>query len=292
LTEKRSSANAPRDEAARLAVVLLDVRKSDSTNDRGLREVAALVGATLDAVGDDKASHTRRVVEIGTALYAAGELDALGTLFAFARQQVPGDDAVEEPFDSPAPLFLQALWTCADLVGLDCAEDDGGSSRPSVDGAIALFSRAAAFVPEVAGPVDPLLARLLRVIQSTLVGADDVFPEDAASRLEYYEIVMLFFERFGCAAGAAAAAHAALHEVRDDENQSARLWANALQYDRGRSRLASWRTARRRARREITVKRRRCVDSSRACANRARRMEKRFSARSLSVEGRHAYKTV
>lgn len=230
LTEKRSSANAPRDEAARLAVVLFDVRKTDSTNDRGLREVAALVGATLDAVGDDKASHTRRVVEIGTALYAAGELDALGTLLAFARQQVPGDDAVEEPFDSPAPLFLQALWTCADLVGLDCAEDDGGSSRPSVDGAIALFSRAAAFVPEVAGPVDPLLARLLRVIQSTLVGAADVFPEDAASRLEYYEIVMLFFERFGCAAGAAAAAHAALHEVRDDENQSARLWANALQY--------------------------------------------------------------
>jgi len=233
LTETRSSANVPRDEAARLAVVLFDVRNNnDFSNERGLRDVAARVGATIDAVGDDEASHARRVVEIGAALYAAGEVDALGTLLAFARQHVPGDDAVEEPFDSPATLFLQALWTCADLAGLDYAaeNDDGASSRPSVDGAMALFSRAAAFVPEVAGPVDPLLARLLRVIQSTLVGADDVFPEDAASRLEYYEIVMLFFERLGCAAGAAAAAHAALHEVRDDENQSARLWANALQY--------------------------------------------------------------
>ena len=236
LTETRSSANVTRDEAARLAVVLVDVRNDTdfSTDHRGLRDVAARVGATIDAVGDDEASHARRVVEIGAALYAAGEVDALGTLLAFARQHVPGDDAVEEPFDSPATLFLQALWTCADLAGLDYAaendDNDGALSRPSVDGAMALFSRAAAFVPEVAGPVDPLLARLLRVIQSTLVGADDVFPEDAASRLEYYEIVMLFFERLGCAAGAAAAAHAALHEVRDDENQSARLWANALQY--------------------------------------------------------------
>ena len=40
---------------------------------------------------------------------------------------------------------------------------------------------------------------------------------------------MLFFERFGVPR-ARPRRHAALHEVRDDENQSARLWANALQY--------------------------------------------------------------
>jgi nuclear pore complex protein Nup160 len=237
LTERRSSLSINREDPPRLAVTLANLEHPDilecssSVGDR-LRSAGTLVASALDASDDEPSSHTRRVIEIGTTLYASGEVDALGTLLAFARQQVPGSESVAKaPFDAPAPLFLQALWTCADLVGLNQTDDANAERNASIDSAIALFSRAAAFVPEVAGPVDSLLVQLLRVIQSILMGTDDAaFPNDVVSRLEYYEIVMLFFERLGCAPGAQAAAYAALHEVRDDENQSARLWANALQY--------------------------------------------------------------
>ena len=233
LTERRSCSSVGKINAPRLAVILANMRHqtvNGYADGAGLRHAGTVVDAALTVGNAEEPSQARRVIEIGTALYAAGEIDALGTLLAFARQQVPGNDSVEmAPFDAPAPLFLQALWTCADLAGLNDAEDADDRTR-SVETAIALFSRAAAFVPQVAGPVDALLVQLLRVIQSTLMGTDVAFPDDVVSRLEYYEVVMLFFERLGCAAGAAAAAYAALHEVQDDENQSARLWANALQY--------------------------------------------------------------
>ncbi|CEG01694.1 Nucleoporin Nup120/160 [Ostreococcus tauri] len=233
LTERRSCSSVGKTDAPRLAVVLANLNHDevkDFSEGSGLRRAGSLVDASLAAGAATSSSQEQRVIEIGTALYAAGEIDALGTLLAFARQQVPGNESIyDASFDAPAPLFLQALWTCADLAGLNDAEDASERVK-SVDTAIALFSRVAAFIPKAPSPVDALLVQLLRVIQGTLMGTDDAFPDDAVSRLEYYEVVMLFFERLGCAAGAAAAAYAALHEVQDDENQSARLWANVLQY--------------------------------------------------------------
>jgi hypothetical protein len=43
------------------------------------------------------------------------------------------------------------------------------------------------------------------------------------SRLEYYETLMLFFERLGCSAGAMQCAHAALHEVEAGAYTRSRL---------------------------------------------------------------------
>jgi hypothetical protein len=227
----------------RLATVLTYADADASSQTLG---AAALVSARRVAAGDaslgsenSSPPRVRRVVEIGTALYAAGEVEALGALLAFARQQVPGEEScIDNDSEAPALLFLQALWVCADLAGLNDVDEIEKFSR-SVDSAVALFSRAAAFIPEFdssagsssqAVPTDALLVQLLRVIRDILVGCEEVFPQNVVTRLEYYEIVMLFFERLGCATGAAAAAYAALHEVRDDENQSARLWANVLQY--------------------------------------------------------------
>lgn len=228
----------------RLATVLTDA-DADAASQTTTLGAAALVSARRVAAGDtslgseNSPPRVRRVVEIGTALYAAGEVEALGALLAFARQQVPGEEScIDNDSEAPALLFLQALWVCADLAGLNEVDEIEKFSR-SVDSAVALFSRAAAFIPEFdssagsssqAMPTDALLVQLLRVIRDILVGCEEVFPQNVVTRLEYYEIVMLFFERLGCATGAAAAAYAALHEVRDDENQSARLWANVLQY--------------------------------------------------------------
>ena len=251
LTARRTSA-AEMADPPRLAVVLANLRDDfvayASTSEElqiAGHTVAAHVATGNTTTSGGGSSEVQRVVEIGTALYAAGEVDALGTLLAFARQQVPGSELASSS-DAPALLFLQALWVCADLAGFNDAEDAERRSR-SVDCAISLFSRSAAFIPETSSsggadshdgeqqqPVDALLVQLLRVIRSILIGCDDpteeLYPGDVVSRLEYYEVVMLFFERLGCAAGASAAAYAALHEVVDDENQSARLWANVLQY--------------------------------------------------------------
>jgi len=227
----------------RLATVLTGV-DADTSSQTTTLGAAALVSARRVSAGDsslglENSPRVRRVVEIGTALYATGEVEALGTLLAFARQQVPGEEScIDNDSEAPALLFLQALWVCADLAGLNDVDEIEKFSR-SVDSAVALFSRAAAFIPEFdssagsssqAVPTDALLVQLLRVIRDILVGCEEVFPQNVVTRLEYYEIVMLFFERLGCATGAAAAAYAALHEVRGDENQSARLWANVLQY--------------------------------------------------------------
>mmetsp|Transcript_533 Transcript_533/g.1646 ORF Transcript_533/g.1646 Transcript_533/m.1646 type:complete len:1529 (+) Transcript_533:2322-6908(+) len=252
LTARRTSAEMA--DPPRLAVVLANVR-DDFVAYASTSEELQIAGHTVAAhiaTGNNTSGgslEVQRVVEIGTALYAAGEVDALGTLLAFARQQVPGSELASSS-DAPALLFLQALWVCADLAGFNDAKDAERRSR-SVDSAISLFSRSAAFIPETSSsggvvshdgeqqrgqqrPVDALLVQLLRVIRSILIGCDDpseeLYPGDVVSRLEYYEVVMLFFERLGCAAGASAAAYAALHEVVDDENQSARLWANVLQY--------------------------------------------------------------
>ena len=244
LTARRTSAEMP--DPPRLACVLANLRDDfvayASTSEE--LQVAGHTVAAHVAAGDNASvgsEEVRRAVEIGTALYAAGEVDALGTLLAFARQQVPGSELASSSDAPPALLFLQALWVCADLAGFNDAEDADRRSR-SVDSAISLFSRSAAFIPDASGgssntaprAADALLVQLLRVIRSILIGCDDpdeeLYPGDVVSRLEYYEVVMLFFERLGCAAGASAAAYAALHEVVDDENQSARLWANVLQY--------------------------------------------------------------
>jgi len=245
LTAPRKSTEISGAETPRLAVVLANLRDltaaSETMTSEEIQSAGQSLGAHIVAGENANDSEARRVVEIGTTLYAAGEVDALGTLLAFARHQVPGSEFTM-PSDAPALLFLQALWVCADLAGFNDAEDAERRAR-SVDSAVSLFSRSAAFIPETSHSataaaqkisVDALLVQLLRVIRSILIGCDDpaeeVYPGDIVTRLEYYEIVMLFFERLGCAAGASAAAYAALHEVVDDENQSARLWANVLQY--------------------------------------------------------------
>ena len=97
------------------------------------------------------------------------------------------------------------------------------------------------------GRSDPLLQHLVKLLRSIMSGfptapggleaGDETSPP--VSTLEYYETLMLFFERLGCSLGAARCAHAALREVETAHaedgsgarsRRAARLWANLLQY--------------------------------------------------------------
>ena len=91
---------------------------------------------------------------------------------------------------------------------------------------------------------DPLLQHLVKLLRSIMSGfpAAGFDAGDASmppvSALEYYETLMLFFERLGCSLGAMRCAHAALREVETAHakdaaarlRRAARLWANLLQY--------------------------------------------------------------
>ena len=91
---------------------------------------------------------------------------------------------------------------------------------------------------------DPLLQHLVKLLRSIMSGfpAAGFDSGDASmppvSALEYYETLMLFFERLGCSLGAMRCAHAALREVETAHaedaaarlRRAARLWANLLQY--------------------------------------------------------------
>jgi len=95
LTERRSCSSIGKMNAPRLAMILVNMRHEiiDAYADgASLRRAGAVVDAVLTNGTAEEPSQVQRVIEIGTALYAAGEIDALGTLLAFARQQVPGND--------------------------------------------------------------------------------------------------------------------------------------------------------------------------------------------------------
>ena len=200
-------------------------------------------GASGD--GGGAGNELKRAVEIGAELYAGGELDALGTLLELSRAPTPGDVS-DDAFDAPALLFLQALRASADVAS--AATDDALDA--ATRRATRLFFRAASGVGGERED-DELVQHLVKLLRGLMSG----FPAAAAvasapaSRLEYYETLMLFFERLGCGEGAMQCAHAALREVDaappDDADadsmsgsspeerrasRAARLWANLLQY--------------------------------------------------------------
>ena len=229
----------------------------------------------------------RRAVEIGAELYAGGELAALGSLLKAARAASPGAGATDAAPDAPALLFLQALRASANIAAtaMEDAAEGGNLGGPVVSEALGLFFRAASGIPAAAAAAaasrdnldaaaaaaaDPLLQHLIKLLRGIMSGfpsavvdaggaEDDAAAGPPLSRLEYYETLMLFFERLGCSAGAMQCAHAALHEVEGgvelerlgDEGatttttgagagaahnltitnqRAARLWANLLQY--------------------------------------------------------------
>ena len=272
-----------------------------------------------------------RAVEIGSELYAVGELDALGALVAAARAASPGDPLDPAP-EAPALSFLRALRASAALrLESDEGPERAGSAARAAarERALGFFFRAASGVPGAPGETrggdadgsrafkaagtaagDPLLGHLVELLRSIMsgfpaasaradadadamdtAGAADAGPAagpgpaaaatvPALTRLEYYETLMLFFERLGAADAAAACAHAALREVSaafpedelDDEDaethlertsgddddmtrgndddvapsalsrhrRASRLWANLLQYALD---LGRWRDA-------------------------------------------------
>jgi nuclear pore complex protein Nup160 len=200
----------------------------------------------------------RRAVEIGAELYAGGELDALGRVLKQARAAPPGGASDQSmSHDAPALLFLQALRASANIAL------GGASSDASTEEALGLFFRAASGIegggdesPGVnmdadtsmdvgttaSDGSDPLLQHLVKLLRSIMSGFPAGGIDDGeippVSTLEYYETLMLFFERLGCSLGAMRCAHAALREVErahpEDQNRrtsrAARLWANLLQY--------------------------------------------------------------
>ena len=213
----------------------------------------------------------RRAVEIGAELYAGGELAALGRVLEQARAAPPGlgfsDGAPSVGGDAPALLFLQALRASADVARGGVPGSDGDAATEE---SLGLFFRAASGIRDVSGdvsgdpdamdrddegagddaiarardsPSDPLLQHLVKLLRSIMSGfpaagfdAGDAMPP--VSALEYYETLMLFFERLGCSLGAMRCAHAALREVETAHakdaaarlRRAARLWANLLQY--------------------------------------------------------------
>ena len=213
----------------------------------------------------------RREVEIGAELYAGGELAALGRVLEQARAAPPGlgfsDGAPSVGGDAPALLFLQALRASADVARGGVPGSDGDAATEE---SLGLFFRAASGIRDVSGdvsgdpdamdrddegagddaiarardsPSDPLLQHLVKLLRSIMSGfpaagfdAGDAMPP--VSALEYYETLMLFFERLGCSLGAMRCAHAALREVETAHakdaaarlRRAARLWANLLQY--------------------------------------------------------------
>ena len=216
-----------------------------------------------------------RAVEIGAELYAGGEMAALRDALRAARAPSPADAADPAP-NAPALLFLAALAASADVAAERRTSNDaettsnGETVSPATRRALGFFFRAAtglatgsascsAATTDANGDAvfessDPLLRHLIALLRGIMSGFPTA-PRDASSsdggptRLEYYETLMLFFERLGCSAGAMECAHAALREVaseearitavvsdpenanrRDSNRRAARLWANLLQY--------------------------------------------------------------
>lgn len=179
--------------------------------------------------------------------------------------------------DAPALLFLQALRASADVARIPAVPGSDGDA--ATEEALGLFFRAASGIRDASGDVsgrfhsdvsmdrddegagddaiapgddaiaprsDPLLQHLVKLLRSIMSGfpatgfdnnAGDATPP--VSALEYYETLMLFFERLGCSLGAVRCAHAALREVGTAHakdaaamasRRAARLWANLLQY--------------------------------------------------------------
>ena len=191
-----------------------------------------------------------RAVEIGSELYAVGELDALGALVAAARAASPGDPLDPAP-EAPALSFLRALRASAALrLESDEGPERAGSAARAAarERALGFFFRAASGVPGAPGETrggdadgsrafkaagtaagDPLLGHLVELLRSIMsgfpaasaradadadamdtAGAADAGPAagpgpaaaatvPALTRLEYYETLMLFFERLGAA---------------------------------------------------------------------------------------------
>ena len=216
-----------------------------------------------------------RAVEIGAELYAGGEMAALRDALRAARAPSPADAADPAP-NAPALLFLAALAASADVAAERRTSNDaettsnGETVSPATRRALGFFFRAAtglatgsaaegAATTDANGDAvfessDPLLRHLIALLRGIMSGFPTA-PRDASSsdggptRLEYYETLMLFFERLGCSAGAMECAHAALREVaseearitavvsgpenanrRESNRRAARLWANLLQY--------------------------------------------------------------
>lgn len=187
-----------------------------------------------------------RAVEIGAELYANGELDALGALVAATRGASPGDP-LDPAFCAPGLSFLRALRASASIATCENGEasPESSHSKSATRRALGFFHAAAVGVgvsdtdtdsdgggKEHASPTDPALAHLVELLRSIMSG----FPlagvgtshstrdtgnltTSTATRLtrsEYYETLMLFFERLGSPFGAAECAHAALMEVAND----------------------------------------------------------------------------
>ena len=121
-------------------------------------------------------------------------------------------------------------------------KDYGADADAATEESLGLFFRAASGIRDVSGdvsgdpdamdrddegagddaiarardsPSDPLLQHLVKLLRSIMSGfpaagfdAGDAMPP--VSALEYYETLMLFFERLGCSLGAMRCAHAAL----------------------------------------------------------------------------------
>ena len=186
-----------------------------------------------------------RAVEVGAELYAVGELDALGVLIAATRASLPCDPSDPAP-DAPALSFLRGLRGAA--MGVKSSSE---STSNSTRKALGFFHRAACGISESDSAettsTDPLLGHLVELLRSIMSGFSAVKKETPGgfmeasthlTKLEYYETLMLFFERLGNGGilGAAECAHAALREVSEDDDteenvrRSNRLWANLLQY--------------------------------------------------------------
>ena len=210
----------------------------------GVASPSSFSSSSFSTAATYGATAYRRAVEIGAELYAGGELVALGSLLQAARAAAPSD-ALDPSHDAPALLFLQALRASANIAAtaMEDAAKGGNLGGPTVSEALGLFFRAASGIPDAArartlcsagslagsggnslvggGGADPLLQHLIKLLRGIMSGfpaaiaaaEDDAGAGLPLSRLEYYETLMLFFERLGCSAGAMQCAHAALYEV-------------------------------------------------------------------------------
>ena len=248
-------------------------------------------------------------MEIGAELYAVGELDALGTPRRGDARGVPVRPAGPGARGAGRSRFCRAARERRRRRRRRRRRVLRARSAAHAR-ALGFFFRAASGVPEAPGDAsargratttttsdaerDPLLGHLVELLRSIMSGFpaaskrgdamdDDADDEDenasSLTRLEYYETLMLFFERLGGHAAAAECAHAALREVsaafgssdalddddadseppnaRDAETlvakkkesasssairrrRASRLWANLLQYALD---LGKWRDA-------------------------------------------------